>query len=82
MTDPADDTTDGSPNLVVRWLCIAIVSIGGLACLGFAVVLESEAGEEAVGGVIGAACLAMAGGLMLALAGWGVWTRHSVEGAD
>ncbi|MBN9518189.1 hypothetical protein J0H58_06675 [bacterium] len=76
----------------VRLLCVAMVAAGGLICLGFAAALpwilaegEGPAPEDWLDELGDrwpfAAILGGAGVLQLAVAGWGVWTWRSAEGA-
>ena len=67
----------------VRWLCVATVAAGGLACLGVAYLLvaaEEEVAGRPAGGVA-VWSLTAAGMLQLVLAGWGVWSWGYAEGA-
>jgi hypothetical protein len=75
---------------LVRWMCVLLVAASGLICLGFAALLPLTVADDptAAGWVAGLSemwplvgCVGGVGLLQLALAGWGVWTRHSAEGA-
>jgi hypothetical protein len=76
---------------MVRLLCVAMVAAGGLICLGFVAVLPVVLGDDEVtpenwvawwGDWLPiAVILAGAGALQLAVAGWGVWSWRSAEGA-
>ncbi|QDU18424.1 hypothetical protein [Urbifossiella limnaea] len=75
----------------VRLLCVACVAAGGCLCLWFAVALpwvvagDADPPDDWLEGVGEwwpfAVLLAGAGLLQLAVAGWGVWSWGSAEGA-
>lgn len=69
---------DGPPDGWTRWLCVGIAAVGGLVCVGFVVLV---ADEDVAPGVL-LFPLAGAGTMLLALAGWGVWTGYSAGGAS
>lgn len=77
--------------LSVRLLCVAMVAAGGLTCLGFVAILPVVMSDDDVtpenwvawwgDWLPVAAILVGAGLLQLAVAGWGVWSWRSAEGA-